>query len=386
LRLLIFLFCAIFVVAIVIIHMAKDYYEILGVARGATAEEIKKAYRKLAHKYHPDKGGGNEEKFKEINQAYQVLSDKAKRQQYDQFGQTFDQGGFSGQGGSGGFDFSGFDFSRQGGSGGFNFEFGGSGFEDIFSDIFGGGTRQRKKRAGRDIKVDVEISFEEMVRGAEREIKIYKRIVCPECQGSGADPKAEVKTCPTCQGSGKVQKTSQSFFGIFSQIAECPECRGEGKVFSEKCRRCGGDGRIKEEVSIKAVIPAGISNGQTVSLPGYGEAGERGAPAGELFVTVHVRSHEKFVRQGKDILSQEEIPFSLAALGGKIEVETIDGPLILKIPSGTQPGETFRIKGRGAIELQGRARGNHLVKIKVKIPKSLSREQKRIIEELSRSE
>jgi molecular chaperone DnaJ len=364
--------------------MAKDFYEVLGVARGATTEEIKKAYRKLAHKYHPDKGGGSEEKFKEINQAYQVLSDQAKRQQYDQFGQTFDQGGFSGRSGPGGFDFSGFDFSRKGGAGGFNFEFGGSGFEDIFADIFGGGQRQRRKKAGRDIQVDVEISFEEMVRGTEREIKIYKRIVCPECQGSGADAKAEVKTCPTCKGSGKVQKTSQSFFGIFSQIAECPECHGEGKIFSQKCRKCGGDGRVKNEVTVKVVIPAGISDGQTVSLTGYGEAGEKGAPAGDLFVTVHVRPHEKFIRQGKDILSEEEITFSLAVLGGKIEVATIDGPLILKIPSGTQSGETFRIKGKGATDLHDRGRGNHLVKIKVKVPRSLSREQRRIIEELAK--
>ena len=312
-----------------------------------------------------------------------MLSDQSKRQQYDQFGQTFDGQGSSGQGGQGGFD-----FSQKGGSGGsWNFEYGGSGFEDIFSDIFGGGgTQTQGKKAGRDIQVDVEISFEEMVRGSTRNIKIYKRIVCSECQGSGAHPKAEVKTCPTCQGSGRVQKTSQSFFGMFSQVVQCSECQGEGKVFSQKCHRCGGDGRIKEEVTVKANIPAGISDGQTVSFPGYGEAGERGAPSGDLYATVHIRPHEKFIRQGKDISSQEKITFAMAALGGKIEVDTIDGPLILKIPSGTQPGEIFRIKGKGATELQGRSRGNHLVKIKVTVPKSLSREQKKIIEDLSRLE
>lgn len=358
--------------------MSSNYYDILGVSKGASDDEIKKAYRKLAHKYHPDKSGGDEKKFKEINEAYQVLSDKSKRQQYDQFGRTFEGGG-AGPGFEG-FDFSG--FQGFGGANGFNFEFGESGFEDIFSDIFGGGARRKRKAYGKDIQVDVEISFEEMVSGAKKEIKLYKRVVCDHCKGSGGEPGAKMKTCPTCGGSGRVQKTRRSFFGSFSQVSECDECHGEGSVFDKKCSQCGGDGRIKEEQKISLNIPAGIQESQTISVPGGGEAGERGTPAGDLYVTVHIRSHEKFSRKGNDILSVEQIPFSVVALGGKIEVDTIKGKLVLKIPAGTQSGETFRVKEYGVPELQGKGIGSHLVKVIVKTPKDLSRKQKELIEKL----
>ncbi|HRY82928.1 MAG TPA: molecular chaperone DnaJ [Candidatus Moranbacteria bacterium] len=370
--------------------MANDYYNILGVSKGASDDEIKRAYRKLAHKHHPDKAGGDEKKFKEINEAYQVLSDKTKRQQYDQFGRTFDgSGGFSGQGGqAGGFDFSG--FSAGGGSafgGDFgNFDFGGTDFEDIFSNIFGGGDggRGRRKKRGQDIQVDVEIDFYEMVSGAKRKINLYKSAVCDRCNGTGGEPGANIKTCPTCHGAGQVQKTTRSFFGSFSQVTVCPDCQGEGKTYEKKCTKCGGDGKIKKEQELEINIPAGISNGQTISIQGAGEAGEKGARSGDLYVLIHIKNHNKFTRRDNDILSTEEISFSLATLGGEIEIETIEGKLILKIPSGTQSGETFRIKNKGVPDIHGRGRGNQLVKIIVRIPKNLSREQKRIIEELEK--
>ena len=378
--------------------MASDYYALLGVAKGASDEEIKKAYRKLAHKYHPDKSGGDEAKFKEINEAYQVLSDKSKRAQYDQFGQTFNQsggpnagqgfGGFSSQGGpASGWDFSGFQgFGGSGQNQGFDFDFGGGDFEDIFSSIFGGSNRgggSRKKR-GKDIQVDVEISFEEMVRGATRQIRLRKRVQCDKCQGTGAEPGSEVQTCPVCKGSGRVQKVSRSFFGSFSQVSECENCAGTGRVHEKKCSKCKGDGRVMEDVTIDVEIPSGISNGQTISISGQGEAGDGGARAGDLYVNVHVREHAKFVRSGQDILSSVQIPFSVAALGGEANIDTIDGGLTLKIPSGTQSGETFRIKGKGMPDVHSKVRGNHLVKVIVRIPKKLSRDQKKILEELAR--
>ena len=370
-----------------------DYYKILGVSRGASDDEIKKAYRKLAHQYHPDKSGGDEKKFKEINEAYQVLSDKQKRQQYDQFGRTFEQGGagfsgfegFSARGGAGGWDFGDIfrqgGFSARGGSSGWEFE--GGDFSDIFSDIFGTASgRKRRAKAGRDIQVDVEIDFFEMVRGAAREIKLYKTVRCRVCGGTGGEPGAEKKICPTCKGKGRITKTRRSFLGSFSQVADCPECRGAGEVFSRKCSKCGGDGRAKEEVRIKIEIPAGISSGQTISLQGQGEAGEAGAPNGDLYVNVHVLPHPEFKRQGNDIISEKNITFSQAVLGDKIPIETIEGPVTMKIPAGTQSGEAFRIRAKGAPGLGTRSRGDHLVKITVKVPKNPTREQKKIIEQL----
>ncbi len=363
--------------------MATNYYDLLGVSKGATDDEIKKAYRKLAHKYHPDKSGGDEAKFKEINQAYQVLSDKSKRQQYDQFGQSFEGGGAgAGQGagqGFGGFDFSGFQgFGGQEGG----FEFGGEGFEDIFSNIFGGSSKSRRRARGADIQVDVEITYGEMVSGVTKEINLYKRAVCDRCEGMGGEPSASLKTCPTCKGAGRVETMRRSLFGSFSQVTECPECQGKGKVYERKCSECGGDGRVKQEEKISLKIPAGIADGQTMSMGGHGEAGEMGAQAGDLYINVRVLPHKKFKRQGNDLLSAEFVPFSVASLGGKIEIETIAGSLVLKIPAGTQSGEVFRIKGEGVPDLNGRGMGNQLVTVVVKVPKSLSREQKDLLEKL----
>jgi len=360
--------------------MAKDFYNILGVSKGATDDEIKKAYRKQAHKFHPDKSGGDEAKFKELNEAYQVLSDKSKRQQYDQFGQTFDRDGFSAKGGpASGWDFSGF---QQGGQD-FNFEFGGGGFEDIFSDIFGsGGGRSRRRPQGQDIQVDMEISFADMVHGAERDIKLYKNVACDRCNGEGGEPEAGEKTCPTCGGSGQIKKTARSFFGSFAQVVECSECHGEGSVPQKKCSKCHGDGRIKEEEVIKIKVPSGIQNGQTISLQGHGEAAGRGSAPGDLYVNIRVQADKRFERKGQDILSTEAIPFSMAVLGGKIEIETVEGKLVLKIPAGTKSGEIFRIKEKGVPELHGRNRGNQLVTVIIETPKSLSREQRDLIEKL----
>lgn len=358
-----------------------DYYKILGVEKGASDDEIKKAYRKLAHKYHPDKSGGDAEKFKEINSAYQVLSDKSKRAQYDQFGAGFEQrgGGF----GSGGF--SGFNGQGFGGQG---FDFG-EGFEDIFSNIFGGGGgggRSRDMRkAGNDIQVDVEINFEEMVHGAHRDIELYQKILCDVCKGSGGEPGAKEDTCPTCKGSGQVHKTVSSFFGSFSQAYVCPTCQGAGKTFSQKCHKCHGEGRVKESRKVPVDIPAGISNEQTVSMQGQGEAGERGAQSGDLYITVHVINHPKFTREGNNLLSTEHISFSQASLGDKINVATIDETVKMKVPAGTQSGELFRIKGHGVSNLGRSNRGDHLVKIIVDVPKNISRDQRKIIESLGKA-
>lgn len=366
--------------------MAKNYYDILGVSKGATDDEIKKAYRKLAHKYHPDKSGGDEAKFKEINAAYQVLSDKTKRQQYDQFGQTFEQGGFGGSQGQGfgGFDFSGFQGFGQQGQGGFDFQ--DFGFEDIFSDIFGGGRRKSRKKAGRDIQVDAEITFEEMVNGAHRSFSIYKNAVCERCHGTGGEPGAKKETCPTCHGSGQVRKTMQSFFGSFSQVSTCQTCQGAGEIYSEKCRSCGGDGRVKKEETVEIEIPAGIQDGQTLSMEGYGEAGEKGASNGNLYVNIHVVPHSKFKREKNNIISEEHITFSQAVLGDKIFVDTIGGKIKMKVPTGTQSGEVFKIRDEGVPFLDKRGRGDHLVKIIVDVPKHLNREQKELIERLRKME
>ncbi|TSC94073.1 MAG: molecular chaperone DnaJ [Candidatus Berkelbacteria bacterium Athens1014_28] len=362
--------------------MANDYYKTLGVEKSASDDEIKKAYRKLAHKYHPDKSGGDEAKFKEINEAYQVLSDKTKRAQYDQFGQNFNQAG-GGQG-FGGFDFSGFQQGFGGQQGGF--EFGGGDFSDIFSDIFGGGRGGAHQKAGQDIQVDVEISFEEMIRGVKKEFKLYKKAVCDRCHGTGGEPGEKEETCATCKGRGKIQRTVRSILGTFSQTSTCPTCHGKGKIYSKKCSKCGGDGRIRQEEIVRVEIPAGIFSGQTISVQGKGEAGEAGAPAGDLYVNVHVIPHERFKREENNILSTEKISFAQAVLGDKIEVETVDGKVRMKIPEGTQSGELFRIRDKGVPILGRRGRGDHLVKIIVEIPKKLSREQKRLIEQLREEE
>ncbi len=370
--------------------MSKDYYNTLGVGKEASDDEIKKAYRKLAHKYHPDKQGGDEAKFKEVNEAYQVLSDKEKRSQYDQFGQTFEQG--QAQGGFSGFD--GFrDFSSY--ADGFDFNFGGgrsgfSGFEDIFGDIFqqaGFGPDARRGRGrprarGEDIQVDAEITFAEMAHGTEKELELYKRVKCHRCGGDGVEPGSKKIECPTCHGAGEITSARRTILGTFSQVSTCPTCHGEGKTPEKKCTKCGGDGRVREYEKVKVKIPAGIKGGQAVRLEGSGESGERGGEAGDLYVTVHVKTDKRFERKNDDIYSTVEISFSQAALGDKTEVETVDGKVKLKIPAGTQSGETFRLKGHGVKHLSHFGHGDQYVTIQVVTPKNLTKEEKELFEKL----
>ncbi|EKE20926.1 MAG: hypothetical protein ACD_7C00427G0002 [uncultured bacterium] len=351
----------------------SDYYKTLGIEKGASEEEIKKAYRKLAHKHHPDKEGGDEDKFKEINEAYQVLSDKTKRAQYDQFGQTF-----NGAGGGGGFEgFSGF---GQGGFGGFS---GTSGWEDVFSDIFGSRSGGAHQEAGRDIQADIEITFADMVQGVKKEIRLYKNSICNECGGSGGAPGSKEETCSDCHGSGRIRKSIRTILGNIAQETVCDRCRGKGKIFSQKCKRCQGEGVHKEEKNIIVEVPAGISDGQTISMRGEGEAGKFGAPSGDLFINIHVRRDNKFIcDEENNIISEEKISFAQATLGDKIEVETVEGKVSMKIPAGTQNGEIFRIRHMGVPFLRGGGRGHHLVKIRVIVPKKLSRREKELISEL----
>lgn len=350
--------------------MAKDYYHILGVDKAATQDEIKKAFRKLAHTHHPDKQGGDEARFKEINEAYGVLGDPEKRRQYDQFGSGFQQGGFGGASqGFGGFDFS---------------QFGGANFEDLFTDIFTGGGRHHQAR-GRDVQVDIEIQFDEMVHGTKRELPLRTFVACSTCQGKGGKPGSAEKTCTVCHGQGQLRQEARTILGVFSQVMPCTQCRGRGKTFVEACPDCRGEGRRKEERRIEVAIPAGIENGQAVALTGQGEAGESGVPAGDLLVVVHVRPHEHFERRGNDIFSVLKLTYTQFVLGAKVDVPTLEGSVMMKIPAGTQPGEIFRIKGGGIPYLRRSGKGDQLVKTQIVIPKQLSRLERQAIEALDQA-
>ncbi|HEB01378.1 MAG TPA: molecular chaperone DnaJ [Candidatus Portnoybacteria bacterium] len=365
--------------------MAKDYYEILGVSREASEAEIKKSYRKLAHQYHPDKKGGDETRFKEVNEAYQILGDKEKRAQYNQFGSTFeqarDQGGFSGF--EGFRDFSGFAEAFRNGGRGFTFNSEDlEGFGDIFSDIFSARGRASRKPRGQDISIDLEIDFEEAVKGTKKEIKLTKKVVCSQCQGRGAEPGTPLKECPSCGGSGQIHQVRRTVFGSFSRVTTCPECQGEGEKPVKSCRQCRGEGRARDSQKIKINIPAGIDDGQIIKLGGQGEAALKRGISGDLYLTVHVKEHRYFKRQGNDILYQLPLSFTQAALGDKIEISTLDGPVKLKIPAGIQSGKMIRLKDKGIPYLGGR--GDQLVEITVKTPKKLSRREKKILEDLAK--
>lgn len=367
--------------------MAKDFYEVLGVKREASDDEIKKAYRKLAHQHHPDKKGGDEAKFKEINEAYQVLSDKQKRSQYDQFGQTFS--GTGGSQGFGGFDFSG--FGGTGGAQGFNFE---GDLGDLFGDLFGGGFGARGAASGRggnrgeDIAVDVEMTLEEVMTGVEREFKLYMPGKCSECDGLGAEKGSKVEQCARCGGTGQIQKDRRTMLGVFRQAEVCSECSGTGQKIEKRCRKCGGDGRVKEERTIRVKIPAGIDEGQTIRLSDQGGApkfaAKTGSQNGDLYITAHIKPHPHFQRRGNDLVYNLSLPFSLAALGGSENIPTLKGKLKLKIPSGIQPGKVIKVKGAGLPRLSDRGVGDLYVVVDVRVPNKLSREQKKLIESLSR--
>jgi molecular chaperone DnaJ len=368
--------------------MGKDYYKILGVGKSASAEEIKKAFRTKAHQYHPDKPGGDEAKFKELNEAYQVLGDAKKRAQYDQFGSAFEHGQAGGgfQGFDGFRDFSGFasGFSQgQGQNGGFQFDFGDLG--DLFGQAFGfGGETKRggRKSRGRDIEATMTIDFLESVFGAEKEIKLNKTIVCTKCGGIGAEPGSKVETCRVCNGAGAVNKVQRTILGNIQTRMTCDTCGGEGKIHSQKCSRCYGSGVTREVATLSIKIPAGIDHGQAIRLSGQGEAGERGAAAGDLYLKIKVSPSRDFSRQGDNIISTLEIGFKQAALGDKIEVMTVDGPVTLKIPEGTQSGKVFILRDKGVPKINARGRGDHLVTIVVKTPTRLSRQQRKILEDL----
>lgn len=342
--------------------MARDYYQILGVDRTASKDEIKKSFRRLAHQHHPDKGGGDEARFKEINEAYQVLSDDAKRSQYDRFGTAFEQGGFRG---ASGFDFEGLDLG------------------DIFGEFFGGGRRSRQRsRRGRDISVELTVDFEESFFGADKDIHIRRAGACSRCSGTGREPGTAEVACSTCRGEGEVRQTARSFFGAFTQVAMCPTCRGRGKVAAEPCLLCRGAGRENAAKTLRVHIPAGIDEGGTIKLSREGEAGEAGEPAGDLYVRVHVLAHPVLRREGDDLYVAQEISFTQAALGAGVEVTLPDGSIRVEIPGGVQSGTAIRVRAKGMPELGGRGRGDLYVHIEVKTPERLSRKARKLLEEL----
>lgn len=346
----------------------RDFYEVLGVGRNASPEEIKKAYRTVALKHHPDRNPGDpsaEEKFKEASAAYQVLSDAERRAQYDRFGHAaFSQGA-----GAGGFDFS------------------GAGFEDIFGDIFGdffGGGRGRRSRdrarRGDDLRYDLEIDFEAAVFGVEETMRIPRLRTCDTCEGSGATKGTKRETCSTCGGSGQMRYQQ----GLFSIAKTCGDCRGEGSMVRDPCRDCHGHGVVRREQTLSVKIPAGVDTGSRLKLRGEGEAGQNGGPAGDLYVVIHVRPHAIFEREGNDVLCDVPIGFTQAALGAEIEAPTPHGRVKLKIPAGTQSGRVFRLKGKGIADLRGYGNGDTLARVVVETPRKLSARQRELLEEFAR--
>ncbi len=360
--------------------MSKDYYKILGIEKGASADEVKKAFRKLAHKLHPDKQGGDEEKFKEVNEAYQVLGDETKRKQYDQYGADFaSQGGFGG-----GMGWEDFMNATRGQGGASNFDFGGD-FGDVFGDMFGfgGGRRGRQQKQGRDVQVDVQLTFQEAVFGMTRDVRLNKNNACDVCDGSGNEPGTKMHTCSDCKGQGQVREVQRTIFGSMQTAVMCKPCHGTGQIPDKKCKHCGGDGTVKSESNYSIKIPAGIDDGQSIRLSQKGEhAGAQSIP-GDLYVRVHIKADPRFEREGNDIYSEARISFSQAVLGDKIDIATLDGDKKLVIPAGTPSHQQFRLKGQGVPYVQGSGRGDHFVKVMVDIPKSPSKKAKKLIEELA---
>lgn len=356
----------------------RDYYEVLGVSKNASADEIKKAFRRAAVKHHPDKEGGDEVKFKEINEAYEVLKDDKKRQRYDQFGHA----GVGGNGATGGSPFEG--FSGFGGQGqNINFDFGDLGLGDIFGSFFGGqtGSRRNQRQArGRDVETSVDISFEDAVFGTEVDLKLNIQDECEHCKGTTVEPGYELKTCDQCKGSGQVVNVVRTVFGNIQQAVVCPKCRGKGKIPEKVCSVCHGKGTQMKEQEIGLKIPAGVDDGATIRLREHGEAVANG-PKGDLYVNIRVKPHKKFTREGDLILSEEAISMADAALGTQIEVDTVDGPIKMKIPAGTQSGTDFKLSGHGVSHLKGEGRGAHIVTITVETPAKLTKRQKELLEE-----
>lgn len=352
--------------------MAKrDYYEVLGIAKSASADEIKKAFRRLAVKYHPDKDGGDESKFKEINEAYEVLKDSEKRQRYDQFGHA----GVGGAGGrSGGNPFEGF-----GGFNGQNINFEDlGGFGDLFGNMFGG--RNQRPNRGQDVVTEISISFEDAVFGIEKDMSVTLDDTCSHCKGDGAEPGHGLKTCPTCHGTGQIGRVVNTIFGQIQQTSTCDRCHGRGKTPEKTCSVCHGKGTERRNQTIKLKIPAGIDDGAAIRLSGRGQA-VQGGEKGDLYVNIRVKPHKDFTREGDIILSTETIDMVTAALGGTLDVKTVDGELTIKIPAGTQSGTDFRLANHGVPHLRTGARGSHIVTVKVATPTKLTKRQKDLLTE-----
>ena len=347
----------------------RDYYEVLGVKKGASEDELKKAYRKLAKENHPDLHPGDKEceaRFKEINEAYEVLSDSDKRAKYDQFGHAaFDPSQGFGGGGFGGFE-------------------GFGGFGDIFSDIFGGGfgfgggggRNPNAPRKGDNLRATVNIKFEEAAFGVKKEVFVAKIEQCPDCKGTGCAEGTTAEICPDCKGSGTVMSTKRTPFGMVQSSEQCPKCKGRGKIIHTPCKTCRGMGSVRRQHKVTVSVPAGIDDGQTISLRGQGNAGANGGPAGDLLITVLVQPHARFERDGASILLEQEVSFAQAALGAEIEVPTLDGKVKLNIPEGTQTGTTFRLKGKGVPFLRNGGRGDQFVTVKVAVPRGMTSAQK----------
>lgn len=353
----------------------RDYYEVLGLEKDADAAAIKSAYRKLALKYHPDRNPDDAEaetNFKEASEAYEVLSDEDKRAKYDRFGHAGVQGNF----GQGGFDWS--DFSHA------------TDFEDIFGDflggMFGGGRRRARGPSGppkgRDLRIALELSLEEVALGVEKKINLSRHQRCKVCEGGGAAPGSDTQTCGTCNGMGQVQQVSRSFFGQSVTVTACPTCSGEGKTITDPCKECSGEGRVRETASITVRIPAGVSTGNYIPLRGQGDVGPRGGPAGDCLVFIEEKEHDQFTRQGNDIILRLPVTISQAALGDEVEVATLHGPVKMKIPEGTQSGRVFRLRGKGVPDVDGRGHGDELVEVMVWTPTNLSSEERALFEQL----
>lgn len=353
----------------------RDYYELLGISKGASADEIKKAFRKAAIEHHPDRGG-DEAKFKEINEAYEVLKDSSKRQRYDQFGHA----GVGGASGGGGNPF--------GGAGGqnVNFDFGDLGLGDIFGSFFGGGQaggqRPQQQARGRDVEAGIELTFEQAVFGTEISLPLHLDDTCEHCKGTTVEPGHELKTCDQCSGSGQVVTVARTIFGNIQQAAVCPKCHGSGKIPEKVCSICKGKGTQSKKQNIELKVPAGVDDGATIRLREHGEAIANG-PKGDLYVNIRVKPHKRFTREGDLILSEEHIGIVQASLGTEIKVETVDGPVTMKVPAGTQSGSDFKLSNHGVPHLQGKTRGAHIVTIVVDTPTKLSKQQQALLEQFA---
>lgn len=356
--------------------MAKrDYYEVLGIPKSASADEIKKAFRRLAIQHHPDKEGGDETKFKEINEAYEVLKDPSKRQRYDQFGHAGVGGSTTGDGNP---------FNGFGGGQNVNFDFGDLGLGDIFENFFGGGSRgSRQQRRGRDVETKIDITFEQAVFGTEATVNMNIDDTCSHCHGTTVEPGHELKTCATCQGAGQVVNVARTIFGNIQQAAPCPTCKGTGKIPEKVCTVCHGKGTERKAQNLTLKVPAGIDDGAVIRLREKGEAVAHG-PKGDLYVNVRVKPHKKFTREGDLILSQEHLSMIDAALGSELDVETVDGLVRMKVPAGTQSGTDFKLSGHGVPHLKGNTRGAHIITIIVDTPTKLTKRQKELLEEFGK--